>query len=179
MWPVWMDSTSASGPLGLFLQNVMWEYMKGTSKRRSTANLNGFCFLGRHTDRQVDCLNHYYVRSVGTIRRFSWMNLLVLPLTFFSVSFSHRRCLQIWWLLSLRQGAQSPQLSLRWQPMHSPQRFRFFFDWKMLEDIYKNFDRVTIAFGHFEDVDNWRCEIVRKLNDSSGRFRLGNLEKLG
>lgn len=51
-------------------------------------------------------------------------------LTFFSVSFSQRRCLQIWWLLSLRQGAHSPQLSLRWQPTHSPQRLRFFFDCK-------------------------------------------------
>ena len=47
--------------------------------------------------------------------------------TFFSVSRSQRRFLQIWWLFSFRQGAQSPQLSLRWHPEHSPQRFRFFF----------------------------------------------------
>jgi hypothetical protein len=33
--------------------------------------------------------------------------------TFFSVSFSQRLILQIWWLLSFLQGAQSPQLSLR------------------------------------------------------------------
>lgn len=51
-------------------------------------------------------------------------------LTFFSVSFSQRRCLQIWWLLSFRQGAHSPQLSLRWHPTHSPHRLRFFLDWK-------------------------------------------------
>ena len=51
-----------------------------------------------------------------------------LTLIFFSVSFSQRRILQIWWLLSLRQGAQEAQLSLRMQPMHSPHRLRFFFD---------------------------------------------------
>lgn len=50
-----------------------------------------------------------------------------MVLTFLSVSFSQRRCLQIWWLLSLRHGAQSPQLSFFWQPMHSPHRLRFFF----------------------------------------------------
>ena len=49
-------------------------------------------------------------------------------LIFFSVNFSQRRILQIWWDLSLRQGAQDAQLSLRMQPTHSPQRFRFFFD---------------------------------------------------
>ena len=47
---------------------------------------------------------------------------------FFSVSFSQRRTLQIWWLLSFLQGAQSPQLSFRWQPPHSPHLFLFFFD---------------------------------------------------
>ena len=47
--------------------------------------------------------------------------------TFFSVRRSHRRFLQIWWLFSFLQGAQSPQLSFLWQPEHSPQRFRFFF----------------------------------------------------
>lgn len=45
----------------------------------------------------------------------------------FSVSLSHRRILQIWWDLSFLQGAQSPQLSFRWQPTQSPHRFRFFF----------------------------------------------------
>lgn len=53
-----------------------------------------------------------------------------LPPTFFSVSFSQRRCLQIWCDLSLRHGAHSPQLSFFWQPMHSPQRFRFFCFWE-------------------------------------------------
>ena len=47
---------------------------------------------------------------------------------FFSVSLSQRRTLQIWWLLSFLQGAQSPQLSFRWQPTHSPHLFLFFFD---------------------------------------------------
>ena len=47
-------------------------------------------------------------------------------LGFFSVSLSHLLTLQIWWLLSLRHGAHWPQLSFLWQPMHSPQRFRFF-----------------------------------------------------
>ena len=47
--------------------------------------------------------------------------------TFFSVSRSQRRFLQIWWLFSFLQGAQSPQLSFLWQPEHSPHRFRFFF----------------------------------------------------
>ena len=55
------------------------------------------------------------------------VNQLTLGLrTFFSVSRSQRRILQIWWLLSFRQGAQSPQLSFFEQPVHSPQRFRFF-----------------------------------------------------
>lgn len=58
------------------------------------------------------------------------MNWIKQTLTFLSVNFSQRRCLQIWWLLSLRHGAQSPQLSFFWQPMHSPQRLRFFFVWK-------------------------------------------------
>ena len=52
--------------------------------------------------------------------------------TFFSVRRSQRRFLQIWWLFSFLQGAQSPQLSFLWQPEHSPQRFRFFlvgFSW--------------------------------------------------
>ena len=49
------------------------------------------------------------------------------PPTFFSVSRSQRRFLQIWWLFSFLQGAQSPQLSFLWQPEHSPHRFRFFF----------------------------------------------------
>ena len=35
------------------------------------------------------------------------------PFGFFSVSFSHRLILQIWWDLSFRQGAHSLQLSLR------------------------------------------------------------------
>jgi hypothetical protein len=49
-------------------------------------------------------------------------------LIFFSVNFSQRRILQIWWLLSFRHGAQEAQLSFRMQPTHSPQRFRFFLD---------------------------------------------------
>lgn len=49
-----------------------------------------------------------------------------LRLTFFSVSFSHLLCLHIWCDLSFLHGAQSPQLSFRWQPIHSPHLFLFF-----------------------------------------------------
>ena len=59
------------------------------------------------------------------VRQLAVLSVTVIP-TFFSVSFSQRLILQIWWLLSFLQGAQSPQLSLRWQPVHSPHLLRFF-----------------------------------------------------
>lgn len=61
-------------------------------------------------------------------KRESLPTLTVTFRAFFSVSLSHLLILQIWWLLSFLQGAQSPQLSLRWHPLHSPQRLRFFLD---------------------------------------------------
>ena len=54
------------------------------------------------------------------------MRRLEAVLTFFSVSLSHLLTLQIWWLFSFLQGAQSPQLSFLWQPWHSPHLFLFF-----------------------------------------------------
>lgn len=44
----------------------------------------------------------------------------------FSVSFSQRLILQIWWDLMFLHGAQAPQFSFRAHPVQSPQRFRFF-----------------------------------------------------
>ena len=72
--------------------------------------------------------SHSLFRNSGKFWKISILEIFgKAPPTFFSVSRSQRRFLQIWWLFSFLQGAQSPQLSFLWQPEHSPHRFRFFF----------------------------------------------------
>ena len=79
--------------------------------------------------------------------------------TFFSVRRSHRRFLQIWWLFSFLQGAQSPQLSFLWQPEHSPHRFRFFFvgfSWvsassPLLDKLLHILRFSSIQYEHYQD----------------------------
>jgi len=73
-----------------------------------------------------DVIKHNKMRLCIKMHKLSKKTYL-LEITFFSVSFSHLLILQIWWLLSFLHGAHSPQLSFRWQPMHSPHRFLFFF----------------------------------------------------
>lgn len=60
--------------------------------------------------------------------------------SFFVLSWSHLRILQIWWLRTLLHGPHSPQLSFSSQPGQVPQRLRFFLSEPSLLRLRSRFD---------------------------------------
>lgn len=103
------------------------------NKRARSTSYRSYQFICPRSTWKVfgDTLRIFFLSTDYNLFRYSTaFAIKMTSLTFFSVSFSQRRCLQIWCDLSLRQGAHSPQLSFFWQPVHSPQRLRFFcFAW--------------------------------------------------
>ena len=76
--------------------------------------------------KDAHCIQKFGLPKKGEGVIHKWRHKSLTFRGFFSVSLSHLRTLQIWWLLSFLQGAHCPQLSFLWQPEHSPHLFLFF-----------------------------------------------------